>query len=362
MAVSRKRITLLIAGLLVVAALTAGVLTSRDDAPPEVPDPERVLRSYFEAARTGRVDEALRIAGVERPTGPAAAFLDATSSDWRVDYLQLLGQVTDTARFGVRIERPGDYSAGSDVTLRRHGSGWRIEDPLVAVTVPLSPLWYVEVNGTKVPREGYDADAARQRYLLLPGMYDFYRDQTVAKIKISRFTALPGMADVALELGSVGSTSTGAPIPVSLTEAGGASATQLVNAHLDQCAARPEPVPIGCPFGAPSAWSFSVDGHYVSEVQGTWTVLTYPLFDTQHWFPDSFQVVGRTAEPGRVRLSGTGSNSGTRVPFTLECTVDLTQLGLLIGVTADGTVTLDYYDRRYLGYDDLPAVSGGCDD
>lgn len=362
MRVLSKRRTLVLAGVLAVAAVTTIVLATRNDPAPPPPDPERVLRDYLEAARTGKVDEALRIAGVERPTGPEAAFLTATSSDWQVAHLQRLGgDDTGTARFSVAI---GNSESGdnTNVTMRRHGAGWRIDHPLVAITFPASPFWYIDVNGKKVRLDGYDQRAAGRRYLLLPGVYEFYQDASMIKARMGPLTALPGAPDLTPEFDSVGLTSMGEDVLFSLGGDGGFdAATRLVNAHVDQCVAMAQPRAPGCPFGATGGYGAIDVGDYygLDDPQLTWTVLEYPEFWAHRWYPDGFQVAARPDKPGRVRVSGTGTEfSGERVSFTVECPMDLTEAGLLIGGTADGTLTLDYYERRYLGSE--PPVITTC--
>lgn len=343
-----KQVVLVVVALLAVAAVVQIVLTVRQ------PGPDEVVRQFLTALQQRQVGKALSLVkATDRPSGEAARFLvaDAVSTDWRIARLEMRNR-PDWGDRSAYVEvwlASGHRAVDGQFRLSRTGEGWQVVDPFITFRLPVTPLWYFDVNGMKVPNEVNDRSAVQPQYALFPGVYRFYQDTSdLVDVTSEPVTLLPG-----------GRASSFPEITVTATAEAVPLVQQAVNAHIDGCAKRTTTENVGCPFGI-DLYDDSVRVRdaaggetYVRQIADVrWRVLRYPTIALQTVL-DAFTITASTT--GLVELSGTGiGEDQRRIPVTARCVVDGS--ALVAGLTAGGTMSVVLPADRY--GDSAPALAG----
>lgn len=332
--------------VLLIAALVMVVVVRDTQA-------ERVVRGYLDAAREGRIADALEFAGAAPLKGESARFLDrdAVNGAWEIRELEETYSSSDFGAGGGRaevevvIDGPGGTTAETTFVVLDEDGAVSIEDPFITKHFYPSPLWYLDLNGMTAPAA---EDMADQEYLLLPGYYRLHEDPPEGlRVDGGRALLLPRMPPDPDPM---------APVPlsdvaVSLTSGGAKSVEETLNAYIDGCAETTELDPLGCPFGA----DYYV-GPDIPELDGVtdhrdveWKVLEYPDATVD---PSDSTVTFRDREEGRIKLSATGTESdGSTIDYTAECAIDTRQLEA--GFTAKRAPRVVPQGTRHLDPDDV---------
>ncbi|MGH3729483.1 MAG: hypothetical protein ACRDTU_12145 [Micromonosporaceae bacterium] len=304
---------------------------------PQEPESVAHVRAYLTAIREGQAAEALKLAGVSKPSGERGRFLTpkALTGDWEIvalrESLHLDSFGPEEARVEVAI-RAGGATAVSELSLVKQGDDWTIEDPLLEVTFPPTRMLYADVNGVRVPTDL--VPTTETVYELLPGGYQFYSDiPGVAKVASKTVPLLPGYAAVPPDL---------APA-VTLTRRGERAARAAVKKYIDACARKPELAPEDCPFGADTAIG-PQRGEYRSlsdfrEI--SWKVERYPEVAV---ISSGLGLADRQRGSVEVAVTATEGDS-KKVRFSVTCEMRMNDYSLVIA--ADGTLrVLPPYGRN----------------
>lgn len=335
-----------VVSLLVVAGLVRVVLTVWE------PEPDDVVREFLSALQHRQVDKALSLVkATDRPTGEEARFLtgSAIRDGWRtakvvMDHLPAWGDTSADVEVWLAN---GHRAEDGTFRLSKVDEGWRLEDPFITFQFWPMPLWYLDVNGVKLPKELNDLSAVPQQYVFFPGVYRFYQDTSdLVEITSEPVTLLPG------------SSRTIDQPEVTATAKAVSPVQQAVNAHIDECAKRTTTENTGCPFGIDLYDDEIPVGddsvrEYVREIANVrWKVLRYPTIALAAT-GDAFTITA--SQPGIVQLAGTGVNDDRRrIPFTAQCYV--TSFSLVAGLTADGVMSVVPPAKRY--GDSVPPTPG----
>jgi len=308
--------------------------------------PVELTRRFLEAVRAKDIRGAFALTDVPQPTDtPDGTFLDprALRGDWRVVGLReqpRRATTTPTATVDYTLRGPGDLAGHGELLFAKaDGERWRVGNPTVKVTIPYSPLRYVDVNAMHVARE-YDDRRATPAYALLPGLYDFYGRDTTQLV-----TESPKLRFVTQTRDGDGAGTVQAPALEDL--AWWDAIDQHVAARIDECARKPALYTPGCPFGAAESITVRTSGEPVpvTAIQDiAWTVLEPSLVDRKpagrQVLADYLPVVSADGQAGRVRLSATGlTPANQRIAFTAECDIATANV-LRAGVAADGSLAL----------------------
>ncbi len=330
---------------LVVAASLIAIFTEKG--------PEGVVRDFLDATRQGDVDAALEAAGVtDPPTEEKATFLDpdALSDEW--DIASLEGRMADEeeaeASVDVSLEGPDDATTEATLTLTRENDTWRIDEPFVPLPTAVTPMWYYDVNGKRLP---FTEDTLRQEYLLLPGFYRFYEDtpdevemeSINALLLPSEDTDLQGtMAELQSSISGLAAMTSGVELASddgtpTLTDEGEEAAQQAVNDHVDECAARTSFPLDGCPFNTEYSVSVPDQDAHVDVTDPRWEVVEYPVV-TAPSVDGQFHVTDR--KRGVIELNATGEDEEIEDEIDLQITCEIITVKLSVGFDAEGEMQL----------------------
>lgn len=318
-----RRPRTLIATAVAVVLLAAGgvVLLSIEDSP--VP----VIQEYLDTIRSGNTEAAMRLAGHPMVDGPFLS-AKALADDWHVDKVVARHQTDDMAEVDVTISA-GGHSQHGRFNLRKFDGDWKIQNPIVEVTLETGLLDMFELGGEAVPREQLESAPAvvGVQVSLFPGAYRLY----------------PSLADrVTLEsthLLALPHEETQPPVAITgeLTPRGADLARQTFNDHLDNCVKQTVGNPKGCPFGAPAYGGgeytpdVMIDDDIFTEVRDvSWQITTRPEVTFE---PTAGGFVATLGKPGTLRMTASGiplndSESG-RVSLVADCGVYLKDLRLV---------------------------------
>lgn len=320
------------AGAVAVAAvLLAGWAVVRE------PEPVGVVRDYLAAAREGDVAGALKIAGSGKPKALSDAFLTsrAVSDEWEIVSLEEADRGAGSrewARVDVTIAGQGETWATTEYTLDKQGGTWRIRSPFANVSFTENALWYLEVNGERVPIDS----VLNREFALLPGLYRFH-ERSPEEVEVDM--------DDALLLGGHSpsgnaKSETIAAESVSLTGKGREAAREAVYGLIDECAADGDSLGLAgtCPFGADEEDVFEAvgDGTYPGKIRDVeWQVKRHPELSFDH---DAETILVSDRKRGIAQVSGVniGRDGGTE-EFSIEC--EIVTDGLKVGFTEDQDVS-----------------------
>ncbi|GLZ77881.1 hypothetical protein Afil01_26880 [Actinorhabdospora filicis] len=289
------------AAFLALIVVIAGVFAMRT-ATRETPG--SVVRGFFDAVLAGDVDTARAMVPEGVEDGYATDFLvpRAIRHDWRVTEIRVT-EGDDTAVAIVTVTGPpGTHNATVSLTLA--GNEWRLNNPYGVVTFAMSSLAYGEANGIML-----DLADQRAKFLVFPGVYDFYTDRTGVLDVAGRpktVMVLPEQAEPTMAMPD-GTVSFG---PKTTESAKAATRTAI-----DACTAITDRVdPAACHFDAAELGLDAPHGI-------TWKVEEYPEVEVAILWPpveygDRWAI--QTTRPGRITL--TGEHAGSE-KFGLDCTL-----------------------------------------
>lgn len=331
-----------VAGFVGAAVLTLALVVSllvwlRPDGP------EDVVRAYLTAILDREVDEALRIAKAERPSGGAGSLLTATaiSDGWAIgtttaqnvsdDRAEVMVSLIDTGG-GPAVDSPGYPGT---FQLENSDDGWRITNPFVAVSFGPSPLWYVELGGVRTPREQPTSPGdPGPTYQVFPGIYrNSAAHSDLVTVTPERIHVPPGSDRLRHNRTLV------------VTEQGNRAFQRASDAFLDECLAAQAKPDQTCVFDVARGRYDTRYGYIlISDVRtSSWTLVRRPAVNLPGpWaYSADNQMVfdGQVTIPGELRLTATGLtlDGGRRVSFTMACLV--TDQSLVAGFRADGSMS-----------------------
>jgi len=257
----------------------------------EVSEPDRVVRAYLAAIRSGDVELALDLAR-QHPDGKAAHFLDTAGpgADWEIANVETTEDDGSSARVAVTLKAFGREQGGSFALEKSADGSWIMRDPLVRAGIGETPMRYLELGGAQATWGSADPAVG---YLMFPGAYRAYPNGNALTAGPVEFFALNGSDPVI-------------PIVPALTDAGADAARDAVAAYFGSCAARAELRLVGCPFSA----SFTtiddrVGEEYLDDYRDIrWTVTKQPELEFAVEGP---VVTVREVKPGEVELSMTAT-------------------------------------------------------
>lgn len=303
------------AGLLALVVAIAGFLAVRTAGRA---NPSEIVRGFFDAVLAGDAQKARAMVpdGVE--DGYATDFLvpEAIRHDWRLTQIRVTeGDETAVAIVTV-TGPPGTYNATVSLTL--DGTGWRLNNPYGVVSFAMSSLAYAEANGVRL-----DLADQRAKFLVFPGVYDFYTDRNgfldvAGRPKTVAVLPEQGEPTMAMPDGTV----TFGPRTIE-------SAQAATRAAIDRCTAITDRIdPASCYF---DATELGLD----TPRDITWTVETYPTVEIGILWPpveygDRWAI--QTTEPGRITLHGTDAAG----PFGLDCELTGELYFVTVGLTGVG--------------------------
>lgn len=326
------------------AAWVAAATSSR-------PAPVDVVEAYFTAIVNRDVDGALALISRTSPipVGERAAFLhpDAISDGWSLHSVRQVSSDEWQARVEVTISGPDGHTE-AELRVDRSGDGpWRLDAPLIEVSLSPSPLAYVHIN-ERVVSLGASNPLLPARFYLFPGLYRFY--PTLSHYStlfegsgptLDPRTVLPGDPD----LQPADQVLTTSPAQMSATDALVDAVAHELALVIDDCARFDTWRPYRCPF-ATHYYVDTPDGNRFRYPEALeWTVDEYPeisLVDARaERRPGGFTVVQDTA--GQVLLSGSGEDdAGEYRDFRVECDISFGP-EQYASVNVDGGVTLTDY-------------------
>jgi hypothetical protein len=334
----RRKVAGLVGAAVLTLALVVGLLAwLRPDGP------EDVVEAYLTAILDREVDEALRIAKTERPSGESGSLLTAMaiSDGWGIGTTTAQNVSDDRAEVMVSLIDTGGGPAVDPTAylgtfqLENSDDGWRITNPFVTVSFGPSPLWYVELGGLRLPREQPTSPGdPGPTYQVFPGIYRSHAAHSdLVTVTPERMRLVPGSDRFP-----------NSPELV-VTEQGNRAFQQASDAFLDEClAAQAKPDP-GCVLDV-------ARGHYdtrygyvlTSDVRtSSWALVRRPAVNLpgpRAYSTDGLMVFdGQVTIPGELRLTATGPtlDGGRRVSFTMACLV--TDQSLVAGFRADGSMS-----------------------
>jgi hypothetical protein len=314
-----RKPVVLVAGLLVVGLVATLVAVAVF-----TPGPKDVVRDYLDAIRSGDTGAALAIAGEPDEAG-RLEFLsaDALADDWSVD------AVVERHRRDADADVDVTFSAGKTSQQGRFhlvngDDGWTIEEPFVRVDLTAGGLDVVELGGVRRSAQRDTATGAVP-VLLFPGVYELYPGfaERLA-FEPSVLVATPQETkDATLRFTA----------DYTLTDAGTAAAQEAVDARIDECAAKTEIGPAGCPFDAQEN---RVIRRLDDLADVAWTVVTHP--EAHVVARNTGELLFVVRKPGTARITGSGVPAepagAPRTTFALTCEFGLDNL--TIDMTADG--------------------------
>ncbi|ADD43046.1 hypothetical protein [Stackebrandtia nassauensis] len=315
---TRKRLTVIggvVAGVTVIAASVI-VYSAMGSGP------EGVVDDYLSELRSGDAEAALEYASsVDELTKASSELLvdKAMATDWEVTQLVRRHEEQDeTATVDVTITAADKTSRQGRFHLDEKGpDGWRILNPLIKVDMSELPMEFVEFNGTIVEDSGL--------MWMFPGAYRAFRDSaSLFELSEPTYVAVPS-ADVPEE-GDLLPPETYLPVLKSGKDLDTEVNRQLAD-WIDECVKSKHIDPEGCPFSGAMYTDrgiVSIDDDLYQTEEVTWKVKDHP---TVRLILKSEGFGIRTVEPGKLTISGTGtdiSSSGEPVgKFKGDCGVNL---------------------------------------
>lgn len=341
--VVRHRRWLVAGAILLVGVVSASVARFWSE-----PAPVALVRDYYEAIRERKVEEALRLAGGQRPRGERARFLVPEAMDGGLEIAEITvvserndGEYTDML---VTFEARDGVPLGKQVRVLKEEDGLRIAYPFVTVAFKKTALRYAEVGKVRIPFVAGDEDWS-VAYDLFPGNYSFYE-------RSSDLVRVRGLRGAGLVM-----TDWIAPVPqITLTPAGQQAVTRAFNSFIDECARKGGIRPRGCPFGRDAAgpgvrWR----GPAFPELRQTsWRVLRYPTVVAAQG-NEGLDLNERV--PGIVELTGVGKINSTDPArrYRVQCEIDTPSVEALVGM--DQRISISYTYERPLNTCRKPPVA-----
>lgn len=159
-----------------VLVIIASVIVWRVSLPPK---PVQAVDEYLSALQDGEINEALQLTYVnnsERENNPFIAS-ELMSTDWEVDNLELIHEGAGTrsgsneATVEATIAAPNGTTVTSEIELAEVGDEWRVDNPLVHVTVDERLAPYITVNEHTL--EDFGSFLGTHTLSMPPGIYSF---------------------------------------------------------------------------------------------------------------------------------------------------------------------------------------------
>lgn len=258
------------------------------------------VRAFLDDLTAGKVDEAVKAAGIERDEGDVlltdAAYAKATGrvTGYRIAATRDDG---DTATVTAYLKQDG-RDVSSTFTLDKTGTDWGV-----------FPIW--ELQAPKLGTVDVSVRGPSGAKVTVGG-----QSVTTSKDGTAELTALPGTYDVALDggkwfaadaskatvAGFGGEVSTPVSMTTTLTAAGEQSAKAAVDAWVNGCIASTDSSPKGCSF-----YAYGEDPAYTYTNQ-KWTLETRPAVTVGGWVSSGWLVTTTTF--GRATFTADISGPG----------------------------------------------------
>lgn len=295
----RGRVAALVSGgVAVVLLLVAGVVGYSVGTSTHAPD--RPVRAFLDDLEAGRVEAALRTAGITTEDADVLLTDDAyAKASGRVTGYRIAAVESDGDAATVRAYlRQGGNDVSAVFSLERTGTEWGVFPvwDLQAPTLGSVDVSLRAPSGTKVSVAGRSvstSDGGTATLRALPGTYAV----TVEGGKW--FTAEGADATVS---GFSTSPSSQVSLAAELTDAGQQAAKAAVDAWVDGCIASTEAAPSGCSF-----YAYGEDPAYTYTNQ-KWTLGTRPVVEIGAWASSGWQVTTTTS--GRATFTADISGPG----------------------------------------------------
>jgi len=261
---------------------------------------DRPVRAFLDDLTAGRVDDALRAAGIDHDKGDVlltdAAYAEAEGrvTGYRIAATRDDG---DTATVTAYL-RQGGRDVSSTFTLDKTGTDWGVF-PVWELEAPALGAVDVSVRGpagTKVLVGGQAVTTSKDgtaTLQALPGTYDVTVDGG------KWYTADATTSTVS---GFGGTASSPVSMTTKLTAAGEQSAKAAVDAWVDGCIASTDAAPKGCSF-----YAYGEDSAYTYTNQ-KWTLDTRPTVSVGSWLSGGWVVT--TTTYGRATFTADISGPG----------------------------------------------------
>jgi hypothetical protein len=346
--------------------------------------PESVVMDYLTAIRAGDVDTASKLAGIERDDDAESdRFLTAevaTAGDWSVGGTELVfyeesadysyGYDTDVrieeASVRYTIDIPGEKPVTGWFELERRSTQdhWRLHSALVKVTLPETPLWYLDVNGVVASDAGISEpeDGKPTQYRLFPGVYRLYQHAPeVVAVDSEAIALFPGK-DSAVQAASSDEDhyspfAVEAP-KMTLTKSGTKAAEKAVAELVKQCAKATTLAVPGCPFSADPVTGPQLDDEeYLDDLYNiSWKVSEQPVVAIV-MTKSGIEVSDRQRGVATVEFSGydsdntdSGHQRGDKRSASADC--EIRTSALEIGIQSDGSMLVVPQHSRRNGWPD----------
>ncbi|MBT2501970.1 hypothetical protein [Curtobacterium sp. ISL-83] len=304
--------------LLVAGVVGYGVGTSTHSA-------DRPVRAFLDDLTAGRVDAALRDAGVAHTKTDVlltdAAYAKATRkvTGYRIAAVREDG---DTATVGAYL-RQGGQDVSATFTLDKTGTDWgvfpiwKLEAPRLG-TVDLTVQGPAGATATVGGQSATTTKDGSVTLKVLPGTYDVGVDGGKWYTADATTATVQGFGDTA-------------PAPVTLatklTAAGAQSAKAAVDAWVNGCIASKDPAPSGCSF-----YAYGEDPSYTYSNE-QWTLQTRPVVSVGDWGAGGWLITTTTF--GRATFTADISGPGG-VGTASAGPMNVNASGYITGFTSGG--------------------------
>ncbi|MBC6458747.1 hypothetical protein [Actinomadura sp. HBU206391] len=318
--VVRRRGWLVAGGVFLAGVVTASVAWFWPE-----PKPVALVRDYFEAIGERKVEEALRVAGVQRPRGERGRFLVPEAIDGGLEIAKITVESEDSeyADMTVVVESRDGVPFPRRVRVLKEKDGLRLADPFAVVVFEKTALRYAEVGGVRIPfvaedenGDGYEDNSVT--YDLFPGDYRFYAGRSdIVRTRVEQ-SWLWGGARVEPQF--------------TITPVGQQAVARAYKSFIDQCVRKGGVRPQGCPFGRDISSSFTWRSYPFPEFRQTsWRVLKYPTVVAA---PGTEALELNEREPGIVELTGVGKVNSAKPSrrFSAQCEINTGDVEVVVGM------------------------------
>jgi hypothetical protein len=312
--VVRRRGWLVAGGVFLAGVVTASVAWFWPE-----PTPVALVRDYYGAIRERKVEEALRVARVQRPGGERGRFLVPESMDGGLEIAEITleSEQSEYADVKVAFETQDGVPLGRTVRVLKEEDGLQLAHPFAAVVFDKTALQYAEVGEVRIPFVAGDGNKS-VTYEFFPGYYRFYAGRSdIVHTRVAQSVVWGG---------------TVAEPQFTMTPTGQQAVAKAFNSFIDGCVRKGGVRPQGCPFGRDVSTSFRWRGSAFPELRQTsWRVLKYP---TVVAVPGAEALELNEQEPGIVELTGVGkiTSAGPTRRFSVQCEINTRGVEAVVGM------------------------------